>query len=164
MDVNKEVVIWMRCTVRKSQDHCQWNMALRSTCSTLSSPAVFSISIMMADGQAALLRFILLGDLRIRGMDTLGGGQRLEKPQGAKPLGHSNSTLSSLALCSTHVFILSASPASLHTQFPQWCPNEHLHHLEVLWRIIFPPQTLPARLHILPCAWRHFRQSLPLWP
>ena len=82
-------------------------------------------------------------------------------------LGHSNSTLRSLAECSTHVFILSSSvnassPASLGTQFlpiTYWSVQsiyrqygKHHHLLGILWRIPLS-QTLPARRHALPHGW-----------
>ena len=82
-------------------------------------------------------------------------------------LGHTNSTLRTLAQCSAQAFLLSlslSSPAALRTQFSPitswfgWRYRNHQHQLGILWR--FPlslPQTLTARWHALPC-------TLPFWP
>ena len=103
-----------------------------------------------------------------------GGGGSQDGPSGSSLLGHSNSTLRSLAYCSTHVFVLSSSvstssPASLHTLFSPiifWFVQsvclviiKHHHHLGIPWRIPLPlPQILPARCCALPRAWHHCKQ------
>ena len=59
---------------------------------------------MTPDGPAALLHLILLSALWIGVADTLEGGPAVGGTSGSSLLGHTNSTLSSLAYCSTHEF------------------------------------------------------------
>ena len=120
----------------------------------------------MPDGPAALLHFILLSDLWIWVMGTLGGRPAVGGTSGSSLLGHTNSALSKQPS-----IVLNPMPSSClhqwaqahqhhcihssHQQCPGFCSpsvwlyGKHYHYLGILWRILLSlPQTLPARRHI----------------
>ena len=137
--------------------HRSWKQPLWVVLSAQLHPhqQLFSISATMADGPAALLHFILLSALWLWVMGPLGGGRgaAVGGTSWSSLLGHTNSTLSSLAQCSTHAIILSSSvsassPASLCTQFSQTMSWFLPSICVAIWKTLSPSEDTVAILFL----------------